>query len=139
MKLRLNANAVVTNSEGKFLLVKLKGGPFKGGLCIPGGGIEPGEISHDAVRREAMEETGIEIDNFSPYGFCELVHKGIGSHKVVILLEGVGNGTPKETEEGLASWMSYEEAEENLIPFAREAIRIWKSQEKYFKLIEEKK
>ncbi|MFH1290028.1 MAG: NUDIX hydrolase [Nanoarchaeota archaeon] len=138
MKLRLNANAVVTNLDGKFLLVELKKGPFRGRLCIPGGGVEPGEMSFDAVKREVFEETGIEISDFDPSGFCELIHKGIGSHRVVMLLEGCGDGEPKETEEGFARWLSYDEAKEKLIPFARESIRIWKEGEKYFKLIEGK-
>ena len=37
------------------------GGPFKGEWLLPGGGIEPGETPEDAVRREAREETGLEI------------------------------------------------------------------------------
>jgi len=137
MKLRLNANAIVTNNNGEFLFVELKSGPFKGGLCIPGGGVEPGELSFDTIKREVFEETGIEIDEFSPFGFCELIHKGFDSHRVVMLMEGTGGGEPRETEEGVGKWLSFEEAESHLIPFAKEAIKIWRDGKGHFKLIEE--
>ena len=138
MELRLNANAVVTNEKGEFLLIRLKGGPFAGGLCIPGGGVEPGELSHEAARREVFEETGIDISSkFVPFGFCELKHNTIQKHKVVMLLHANSNEEPQETEEGVAGWFSYDVAEKDLIPFAKEAIRIWKSNDMHFSLIDE--
>ena len=139
MKTKLNANAIVTNKEGKILLVELKVGPFKGGLCIPGGGVELGELSHETAKREVLEETGISVENdFVPFGFCELKHDGIGQHKVVMLLHSTAEGTPKETDEGIGRWMTYKEAKPNLIAFAKEAIRIWKNGETHFKLVNDK-
>jgi len=136
MKIRVNANTVVTNKEGKFLLVKLKGGPFAGRLCIPGGGIDPGELSHDAARREVEEETGIKInEEIIPFGFCEMMHHGIDRHRIVLLLHTFTEGKPKETDEGFAEWLTYEEAEKDLIPFAKEAIKIWKNKGLHFTLI----
>jgi 8-oxo-dGTP pyrophosphatase MutT (NUDIX family) len=133
--IKLNANAIVTNKEGKFLLVKLKTGNFAGALCIPGGGVMQGELSHEAARREVWEETGIDVTNpFVPYGFCELMSEAIQQHKIVMLLHTTAEGVPKETEEGSACWMTYEEAEPNLLAFAKEAIRIWRNNEIHFAL-----
>lgn len=133
--IKLNANAIVTNKEGKFLLVKLKTGNFAGALCIPGGGVLQGELSHEAARREVREETGIDVANtFVPFGFCELMSEAIQQHKIVMLLHAVAEGVPQETEEGVASWMTYEEAEPNLLAFAKEAIRIWQNKKPYFSL-----
>ena len=138
MNLRLNANAIVTNEEGTILLVKLKKGPFAGGLCIPGGGVEPGEFGADTARREVLEETGIKLSgDVTPIGFCELLHAGVRDHRVVLLLHSVSAGTPQETEEGVARWMSYEEAEGGLIPFAKESIRMWREGRRYFRLVGE--
>ena len=107
MQIKLNANAIVTNKEGKFLLIKLKGGNFAGALCIPGGGVHPGELSHEAARREVLEETGIDIENkFNPFGFCELRSDLIQQHKIVMLLHTEAEGEPKETEEGIANWLT---------------------------------
>lgn len=138
MNIKLNANALVTNSKGEILLIRLKKGPFAGGLCIPGGGVIPGELSHVAARREVLEETGIDIEGkFMPYGFCELRSDIIDQHKIVMLLHAKGEGVPQETEEGSASWMRYEDAEKDLIAFAKEAIRIWKNKEVHFKLTDD--
>lgn len=133
--IKLNANAVVTNKEGKFLLVRLKKGYFAGALCIPGGGVHFHELSHDAAKREVYEETGILVDNeFKPYGFCELMSKEIEQHKIVMLLHAEAEGIPQDTEEGEADWYTYEEAEPELLAFARESIRIWRNKEVHFKL-----
>lgn len=136
MKIRLNANAIITNKEGKILLVKLKRGPFKGGLCIPGGGVKPGELSHEAAKREVLEEAGILVENdFTHVGFCELMHEGLQQHKIVMILHSTAEGKPKETEEGIGQWLTYEEAEPNLLIFARESIRIWRQGKTHFKLV----
>ncbi|PIN90809.1 hypothetical protein COU60_00505 [Candidatus Pacearchaeota archaeon CG10_big_fil_rev_8_21_14_0_10_34_76] len=134
-KIKVNSNAVITNSEGKFLLIKLKVGHFKGGLCIPGGGVIPGELSHEAAAREVLEETGIKVEStFIPFGFCELMNDQINQHKIVMLLHANAEGIPQETEEGEAGWYSYEEAEGNMLAFAKEAIRIWRKNQVHFKL-----
>ncbi len=136
MNLRFNSNAIVTNSKGEILLVRLKKGPFAGGLCIPGGGIDPGELSHDAINREVLEETGIQIKNqFYPIGYCELIHDGVKDHRIVLLFHSTSDEIPRDTEEGEAMWMKYEEMGEKLIPFARESIKMWKEGRNYFKLI----
>lgn len=134
--IKVNANAVITNSEQKILLIKLKGGPFAGGLCIPGGGVHPGELSEDAAKREILEETEINITSpLRAFGFCELMSEEINQHKIVMLFSGSGEGIPQETEEGIGKWYSYEEAQAELIPFAREALRIWKENQRHFILL----
>lgn len=137
MNLRLNANAIVTNEEGKILINKLRSGPYAGCFCIPGGGINPGELSFDTIKREIKEETGVEIaDDIRAFGFCELIRSLGGSHRVVLLFHAKGKGNSKETEEAEAQWMEIEEAEKNSIPFTKEAIRIWKENKTHFTIIE---
>ena len=138
MNLRLNANAIITNNHGQILIIKLKKGPFAGGYCIPGGGINPGELSFETIKREIKVETGLEIKkSLEPFGFCELIHYGKKDHRVVLLLKGKGNGALKETEEGSPEWASAEGIEKKLIPFAREAVKIWKEGKNHFKLLDE--
>ncbi len=54
--------AFIFSSDKKILLGK--GGVYKDCWLVPGGGIEPGETSEEAVIREVLEETGIDISHF---------------------------------------------------------------------------
>lgn len=137
MKLRLNANAIITNKDNKVLVVKFKDGPFKDRMCIPGGGVEPGELGAETVIREIKEETGINLyDKPIPFGFCELIKKDIDSQKVVLLFKGFGEGVPVETEESFSFWEDWETLQKEGIPFTREALRIFREGQNYFKIVE---
>ena len=65
--------ALVTNQEGKILLVK---SPWRG-WEYPGGLIEPGETFQDALRREVKEEAGVEIEITGFIGICKNIEKDI--------------------------------------------------------------
>jgi mutator protein MutT len=140
MELRLNANAIITNNDNKILIIKLKKGPFKGKFCIPGGGIEPGETFKDAIKREIFEETGINLNNeINHIGFCEIINYEIKSHRVVIILHAKSNDLPVPSEEGEAEWVDICELEnmsDDINPFTKEALKIWKEKLPYFKIIE---
>ncbi|MEM9706906.1 MAG: NUDIX hydrolase [Pseudomonadota bacterium] len=60
-KPRVSVGAVVFKGDA-VLLIKRGRPPFKGQWSIPGGGVEYGERLVDAVKREVMEETGVEVD-----------------------------------------------------------------------------
>jgi 8-oxo-dGTP pyrophosphatase MutT (NUDIX family) len=52
----------IFSKDGKLLLGQnRKGGVYEGEYVIPGGGIEEGESKEDALKRELLEETGIDI------------------------------------------------------------------------------
>ena len=56
---RFSVHAVITNNDGKVLLLKQTYGDKRWGL--PGGGVEPGETVHQAIKRECFEELGLNI------------------------------------------------------------------------------
>ena len=60
---RPSAYALLPNSAGLLAVVKTDRGHY-----LPGGGLEAGESADDAVRRECMEECGIEVRNLRPLG-----------------------------------------------------------------------
>ena len=51
-------------SQEKILLIKKNGGPYHGKLDLPGGTIEFGERPEEALKRELMEEVGIEVNEY---------------------------------------------------------------------------
>jgi 8-oxo-dGTP pyrophosphatase MutT (NUDIX family) len=56
---RFSVHAVITNNEGKVLQLKSTYADNSWGL--PGGGVEPGETVHEAIKRECREELGVNI------------------------------------------------------------------------------
>jgi nucleoside triphosphatase len=67
--------ALIFNPEGKIFLMKsLK---WKNKYVIPGGHIELGEKTEDALKREIKEETGLNIYNIQFILFQEFIYDNI--------------------------------------------------------------
>ena len=60
---QLGAYGLVIN-EGKILLIKKSGGPYDGKLDLPGGTIEFCERPEETLKRELVEEVGIDVTNY---------------------------------------------------------------------------
>ena len=58
--MRLAVDAVVEHA-GQLLLIEYDDARLGRHWGLPGGGVEPGEGIHDAVRREVLEETGAQV------------------------------------------------------------------------------
>ncbi len=54
--------AVVTDGQGRLLMIKRGHEPGAGLWSIPGGRIEPGETDAEALVREMFEETGLVVE-----------------------------------------------------------------------------
>lgn len=54
--------AVLTDDEGRILLIRRRNPPQAGKWTVPGGKVEPGESIEAAVAREMLEETGFHVE-----------------------------------------------------------------------------
>jgi len=62
----VSVDGLVTR-DNKILLIKRGHDPFKGFWALPGGYVDWNESTEEAVAREVMEETGLEVNS------CELI------------------------------------------------------------------
>ena len=63
VKTHVGSYGIIINNDKVALIRKARGG-YKGKLDLPGGGIEHTEKPDATLRREIMEEAGIEIDGY---------------------------------------------------------------------------
>lgn len=59
---------LIVNEKGELLVTKRAFEPAKGMLDLPGGFCDPNETVEEAVSREVMEETGLEVTDISYLG-----------------------------------------------------------------------
>lgn len=94
-KYRLSVHAVITNAEGKILLVKATYG--NKGWGLPGGSLEPGETIHETLIRECKEELDVAIDILYMSGMY--FHKAHDSHALIFRCDILGSSPIHLSEE----------------------------------------
>lgn len=75
--------SVLIKSNNKLLLGIRNKEPNKGLAITPGGGVELFENMLDTVKREIMEETGLEITNIKQLKTYEIINKP-DEHRIII-------------------------------------------------------
>jgi len=113
----VGVGAVILDGE-KILLEKRKNAPSKGKWSVPGGLVELGENTDQAVIREVKEETGLEV--YEPrlidvVNYVSLGEKGAVKYHFVIVdyLVTVKCGNPKAASDADAlKWVPFNEVEE---------------------------
>jgi 8-oxo-dGTP diphosphatase len=71
--------------DHSILLVQRKHAPFQGAWAIPGGFVEYGEKTEDAVIREVFEETNVKTKIHSLFGVYSDSHRDPRGHTVTIV------------------------------------------------------
>ncbi|BFH64749.1 NUDIX domain-containing protein [Paenibacillus azoreducens] len=65
MRIIVTGGAIIEDAWGRILLQRRSD---YGNWGLPGGGMEPGELIEDTMKREVREETGLEVTGFELYG-----------------------------------------------------------------------
>ncbi|MDI6809718.1 MAG: NUDIX hydrolase [Candidatus Eisenbacteria bacterium] len=63
---RVTADIIIVLEGGKVLLIRRRNPPY--GWALPGGFLEYGETLEECARREAFEETGLELRGLRQFG-----------------------------------------------------------------------
>ena len=58
----LTVDVIIRLSGDRIILIRRGRSPYRGSWAIPGGFVEYGETVEDAARREALEETGLDVE-----------------------------------------------------------------------------
>ncbi|RNI13792.1 NUDIX hydrolase [Methanohalophilus sp. RSK] len=81
--------------NGKIVLIKRKNEPYRGSFALPGGFVEIGETTEEAVKREVREETGLLIEILKLVGVYSDPSRDPRGHTVSVAYLAVGKGEPK--------------------------------------------
>ena len=76
--------------DGKILLIKKKTGPYDGLLDLPGGSFEFGETPEETLKREMLEETGLEVIKYQLFDASSVVVEWKYDDNTNILFHHVG-------------------------------------------------
>jgi 8-oxo-dGTP diphosphatase len=87
----LAADALILFDEG-IVLIRRRNPPYQGFYALPGGFVEVGETVEEAARREAKEETGLEITLLKLIGVYSKPDRDPRGHVVSISYLAEGRG-----------------------------------------------
>jgi 8-oxo-dGTP diphosphatase len=80
---------VILERESKILMVRRKKDPYKDHLALPGGFVNEGETVEDAMKREATEETSLEIHPIDILGVYSDPKRDPRKHIVTVVFVGI--------------------------------------------------
>ncbi len=80
---------VILERDSNVLMVRRKKDPFKDYLSLPGGFVNEGETVEDAMKREAMEETSLEVHPIDILGVYSDPTRDPRKHIVTIVFIGI--------------------------------------------------
>jgi 8-oxo-dGTP diphosphatase len=80
---------VILERDSNVVMVRRKKDPFKDYLSLPGGFVNEGETVEDAMKREAMEETSLEVHPIDILGVYSDPTRDPRKHIVTIVFIGI--------------------------------------------------
>lgn len=108
-KVRVGVSAVIINENKEILVTKRSlGDDFLPGFWdIPGGGIDPEEELEAALKREILEECGIEIQVIKKIGFNTYMENDIEAEETTFLVKAITTNIILNPEHTEFKWLKY--------------------------------
>ena len=91
----LTADIFIHDDNLNFILIKRKNDPFKDYWALPGGFVEYGESVENAARREAKEETSINVELESLVNVYSKLDRDPRGHTVTVVYTARGDFNKK--------------------------------------------
>ncbi len=110
---------VILERDSNVLMVRRKNDPFKDHLSLPGGFVNEGETVEDAMKREAMEETSLEVHPIDILGVYSDPTRDPRKHIVTTVFVGIIVGGTIRAGDDAASteWIKLANLERQQIAF----------------------
>lgn len=101
----VSVGVAIRGADGRFLLGRRAEQPALGQWSLPGGYVEADEVLHEAVRREAREEAGVEVAPGPVIAVRSMVRPHHHDTYIVFLADYVqGAPTPDDKEFDRLEW-----------------------------------
>ena len=90
---------IIIEIAGKIVLIKRRNPPL--GWAIPGGFIDYGESAEAAARREAKEETGLEIEELKQFHTYSDPNRDPRQHTISVVFIAQARGEPEAFDDAI--------------------------------------
>src|ERR671939_1205645 len=94
---------IILQQDSKVLMIRRKKEPFKGHLALPGGFVNEGETVEEAMKREAREETSLEVEPIDILGVYSDPKRDPRKHTLSVVFVGIIVGGSEKAGDDAAS------------------------------------
>jgi 8-oxo-dGTP diphosphatase len=110
---------VILQRDSNVLMIRRKNDPFKDCLALPGGFVNEGETIEEAMKREALEETSLEVEPVEILGAYSDPKRDPRKHIVTVVFVGIivgGNSKPGDDAASI-EWVKIADIQRQQIAF----------------------
>ncbi len=95
----LTVDLIIRMESGGIVLIERKNPPY--GWALPGGFVDYGESLESVALREALEETGLVVNDLRQFRAYSNPDRDPRFHTVTVVFTGVASGTPQAADDAL--------------------------------------